>query len=216
MSLVRVPVEKGGFSGMRSPILLFFLLVIALVLFAFLRPRRTSDAVSAEVLPANPSQSSTESASPTPSITPPPQSLAVGRGTSPLETTGGLRLVRVRMASAGAAVEITYTVTDLDKAKDLALADPPAFLVLSATGARIGMGTAIPQSKALLAHSRMRAALMSNQQGLGFPPLPGRLLVGKPYQSYVPNIQHQVEAGVLCYIECNGLQSDSFSVDPEL
>lgn len=132
---------------------------------------------------------------------------------SALEKTGGIRVVSALRSAKDAAIELRYSVTDVEKADRFARTESAPYLIDLTTGEKARVGTSVELPKGLNAHTRMRAAMLSNPQGQGFPPAPYRLVAGKTYQLLVPTLNATFAPGTLCVLECGALRSSPVTIE---
>jgi hypothetical protein len=141
-----------------------------------------------------------------PSASPTPTPPTTQTPASSMEEAGGIRVHQVRLALQGAAIEVLYTIVDLDKARSLATNELSTHLLESGSGRRLELAAkALP--KGINAHTRARAAMLTNPQGQGFPPSPYRLVAGKTYSILIPNPQATATQDSLWQLVCGPLQS---------
>ena len=177
--------------------------VAALALFlAGIGLRRSLPARNSPPDPAPAVPSPPEKAPPTQASTPQPPTVPP----SSLEELGGIRVQQIRLALQGAAVEVLYSIVDLEKAKSLATNELSTHLLECNGGRRLELAAkALP--KGLNAHTRARAAMLTNPQGQGFPPSPYRLVSGKTYSILIPNPQSTATEDSPWQLVCGPLQA---------
>lgn len=130
-----------------------------------------------------------------------------------LNQSGGIHVISARRNSKDSTVEILYTITDIKKASDLAKMESAPHVLDLATGDRVGVGSSVVLPKGINYHTRLRAAMMSNPQGQGFPPAPYRMVVGKSYQLLVPANGGSLKEGSTCVLVCAGLRSSPVVIE---
>jgi hypothetical protein len=200
-------------AGLRPSVWLFLGVVAAFLIgFIVQKSRRPLVEPTGEAETPVVESSPPEESRPMPSA--PIASLPPVAGSS-LESEGGMRVLRARLTGAGASVELTYTIVDVEKAKNLSLKDSEASLVILSNGTRLGVGNGADLPKGLSPHARMHSVMLANQQGWGFPPIPGRMVKDKVYLTLIPNLRNAVVAGSECVLECGGHQSAHLIVEGE-
>ncbi len=130
-----------------------------------------------------------------------------------LNQSGGIHVISARRNSKDSTVEILYTITDIKKASDLAMKESAPHVLDLATGDRVGVGSSVVLPKGINNHTRLRAAMMSNPQGQGFPPAPYRMVVGKSYQLLVPANGGSLTEGSTCVLVCAGMRSSPVVIE---
>jgi hypothetical protein len=205
--------QPGTSGGLRPGVWLFLGIVAAFSIGVVLQKMRhtaatpeAGDPLAAEAA-AEPEAAALESGRPP--VAQPQVSESV------LESDDGIRVTRARLAGSGASVELTYQVTDVEKAKSLAERYPKSFLVVLSNGTRLGIGTSVDLPPGINQHARSRAAMLSNPQGWGFPPAPYRLVKDKVYTILVPNVRNAVVPGAECVLETGPHQSARLIVEAE-
>jgi hypothetical protein len=142
-----------------------------------------------------------------------PISVPAPDANSALEQKGGIRVVSAHRSTKDAVIELRYTVTDVEKATGFAQTESTPYLIDLTTGDKAGVGKSVELPKGVNAHTRMRAAMLSNPQGQGFPPAPYRLVAGKTYQLLVPTLNVTFAPGTLCVLECGPLRSSPVTIE---
>ena len=143
-------------------------------------------------------------------------SLPVRDANSTMDQKGGIRVVSAHRSTKDTAIELRYTVTDVQKASKFAEIESAPHLIDLATGDKAGVGKSVDLPKGLNAHTRMRAAMLSNPQGQGFPPAPYRLVAGKTYQLLVPTLNGAFAIGTRCVLECGNLRSSPVTIEEDV
>lgn len=124
-----------------------------------------------------------------------------------LEDQYGIQVAALRMAAAGAAIEVLYKVVAPDKAAVLAQAKTVIYLMDPANGAKITMLTAA-QDDTMPVHMRAHRV---RQLG-SFPPSPRSLVAGKTNSILLPNLEGTVRSGSKLVVVVGNSRTDNLTV----
>jgi hypothetical protein len=129
-------------------------------------------------------------ASAAPAAPAPPQLVTMER----LGTLWGFQVSSIGLAMDGAALSVSYTVLEPDKATLLSDDAIPALLIEQASGRQILLKVSSPMG-VVSSHSRARSQALAGLQSWSFPPPRNKLFAGQEYSFLVSNPENTVKSG---------------------
>jgi hypothetical protein len=132
---------------------------------------------------------------------------------SPVEDQWGIRVSGIKLTGANLVMELSYEVTDPDKAALLDDGATPASVLDPATGTQIRIGAPPQRTGAVSQHSRARSAALMMRDAGSFPPAPNRVVAGKTYTVQLPNVPALVKTGSKVVVVIGDFRTDYITVE---